>query len=152
MQVDEFVTALVQHGGLSTLATATRIRNARFQGTLHKLMNGGVRQPTRDTAKSIADYFHVDIDAFYDPRTADREANRLGLKRQSPGFANIPQLPSYVAREDNGPGFARSLFDKETDQRLRRLTPSQLGGVQAVVIAHLDAIEAQGPTAKTARS
>lgn len=55
-----------------------------FQGTLNKITNGRVANPTRPTAERIAKHFNIPVEAVYDPHVAEATARELGLDEPAP--------------------------------------------------------------------
>ena len=71
MKPFELVSALVARaGGSSKVARAMGKRVS--QSTLHKICDGKVASPKADSAKAIADFFELPLEAIYDERVASR--------------------------------------------------------------------------------
>jgi hypothetical protein len=139
MQPHELVQRLVRQTGKSTLQVAVEMHRASFQGTLHKLIGGQVASPSRQTAQRISRYFKIPIEAMYDSAVARRVAVEQGLVA---GAVHEPVTPYKVTT--NGALETRAkaapVFSARTEQRLRALDPAQRKHVEAIVVAHLDAI------------
>ncbi len=84
MQPHELIAALVRNTGKPLLQVATEMDRASFQSTLHKLVNGQIVAPTRPTAKKVADYFELPVEALYDARLATQIAVERGIDITAP--------------------------------------------------------------------
>lgn len=139
MKPHELIAALVQRSGKSTLLVAREMRNARFQGTLHKFAAGLVASPARRTAETIATYFDIPVDALYDPAVSSRVARERGLVRAPsaiPQRVEAPAPPAYLVKS----AVRLTRLAPDIEKRLRGLTDLQRHGLETVMRAYLDTL------------
>lgn len=109
------IAALAERTGESVTQLATRMDRATFQGTLHRFLTGASPNPTRYTAKRIAKFFDVPVDALYDGELAAAEATRLGVPldfkpaARPEGERRKPSKPSKAPKASAGQVFFRQL-------------------------------------------
>lgn len=134
----ELVDAILKSRGLSPYATAKAMNRVSFQPTLHKFLHGQIDSPTRPTAKRIADFCKVPIEAIYDAAIATRIAKELGLDKGTTPIAPAPKpanepVPIYTARKGNQ-------FTAVTMTRIAALSPKQFKALNHMVQAYLDGV------------
>jgi hypothetical protein len=152
MKPHELIKLLADRTGKPTLQLAKDIHKATFQGTLHKLINGNVPKPTQPTAKRIADYFGLPLDAMYDERVATQIAIERGLVYPQPVAAappvaareSTPAAPTPITR-------ARRTLPPAILDRMQDLSQAQMEALTAMVKAYLDGVAPQVSAVKIQR-
>jgi len=148
MQPHELIAELVRRTGKSTLQVAREMQKASFQGTLHRYINGNASNPTRQTAKAIADYFNLPVDALYDKALALRIAKERGL-------APDTRLPPVVLAQEPAP--VRKYHEAEEAlpavlmARIKRLKAEHRKGLISMMETYLDAVDPMHAHAGKAR-
>lgn len=148
MKPFELIAALVQRSG-TTLAVAKNMKDAGFQGTLHKFITGQVRTPERSTAETIARHFGLPVDALYDTTVSRRLARELGLLDGTAiAMAREPsrEEPPRPAVPLSGP------FSAATHRRIASLSPEQCAQLELLIVVHLDAVAPKPSAAKRKRA
>lgn len=91
MNASEFFSYLLNKSGHNPTSLATELakqgNEAVDQSILHRLKSGKTKEPKRHNVRPIADFYGVDIEAFYDPAIAAGEAARLS---RSAGLSDLP--------------------------------------------------------------
>lgn len=82
MKPHQLIHALMIDKGLDASASklAHRLRRPKMQPSIHRFLYGEVSNPAHKTAKPIADFFGIPVDALYDDRLATSIAHERGLK------------------------------------------------------------------------
>lgn len=150
MKPHELIARLVKATEKSTLQVATEMHRASFQGTLHKLINGEVDSPSRQTAERIARYFKLPADALYDATLATRIARERGLLSPQAGAKLEVREPEGAWAVQSIPIPSRGRFAPAVESRIGGLDHHQLKALEAVVVAFLDATSPKQSTAKRA--
>jgi hypothetical protein len=78
VQPNELVRGLIDQSGERLTVVANRIQ-AGFQPTLHKFVSGRTREPSRQTAALIAEFFRIPLEALYDEEVATKVAAERGI-------------------------------------------------------------------------
>lgn len=78
VQPNELVRALIDQSGERLTVVANRIQ-AGFQPVLHKFVSGRTKEPSRQTAALIADFFKIPLEALYDEEVASQVAAERGI-------------------------------------------------------------------------
>jgi DNA-binding XRE family transcriptional regulator len=143
MNPHELVDALVKRTGLPLLEVATQMDKASFQPTLHKFVNGLVSNPSRKTAKKIADYFELPTDAMYDKALATRIAHERGLHVQKGGVK-----PVELKAQERSARYTSGGLHKSILARIDALTSKQLKGLEQLIKTYLEAIEPEADHSK----
>jgi transcriptional regulator with XRE-family HTH domain len=124
------------------LQIAKEMDSESFQGTLHKYVNGRVPSPTQRTARKIADYFEVPIDAIYTKAAAEKVAAERAAAKflpSAPGTAPAADAAESAGVYQMTKAPAHQLSNT-LQLRIQALTPDQLRGLETVVGAYLDAV------------
>lgn len=134
----ELIDAILKSRGLSPYATAKAMNRVSFQPTLHKFLHGQIESPTRPTAKRIADFCKVPIEAIYDASVATRIGKELGLHNGSTAIEPAPNpvkepVPIYTARKGNQ-------FTAATMARIATLSAKQFKALNSMVQVYLDGV------------
>lgn len=134
----ELIDAILKSRGLSPYAAAKAMNRASFQPTLHKFLHGQIESPTRPTAKRIADFCKVPVEAIYDAAVATRIGKELGLHKGDAAIAPAPKpanepVPIYTARKGNQ-------FAVSTMTRIAALSPKQFKALNQMVLVYLDGV------------
>lgn len=103
----DFYQALLSRDGFNTTSLARHLRahhftEKRLQTQLSRWEGRKSHEPRMATLEPVADFFGVDVKAFYNPAVAAKEARRLGLPgagtvRESEN-RNVQNLPAEAAR------------------------------------------------------
>jgi len=139
----QLIAELVRHTGKSTLQVAKEMHSPSFQGTLHKYINGLVPNPSRPTAAKIAKYFDLPVDAVYDQAQATKAAKDRGIALPSKAWGVAEPTAIYNA------ALRSKKLTPATEQRIQALDDDQLKGLEAVVLAYLDAVAPRGRAKNT---
>lgn len=141
----KLVELLASKSGLSLLELAKRMHKASFQGTLHKFVHGSVESPSRATAKRIADYFKIPLDALYDARIAAQIAVEQGLIYSSTTVATPLQVNQPPPRwESPAPApiqLRPTSLSPALMARIDRLAPHQLQQLMTMIELFLDSMQ-----------
>lgn len=142
----ELIAALVERTGRSLLQIAEDMAPGRnFQPTLFRFTTGQVANPSRATAKRIADYFDLPVDALYDARLASQLAQARGL---APATSSAPQVQEADARYVVAASGDAAWPDRSVGRRIARLSDNQRAHLTALVIAFLDAVQPDSTDSK----
>lgn len=145
MEPHELVAALIRKTGKSTLQVAIEMDRASFQGTLHKYINGGVRSPSHTTAKKIADYFGLNIEALYDRAHAAKAAKDHDVDIVV-WDGKSGQTTTFIQAKESSAEYRISRhFNKRTRERIEALDDHQFHALESVIQSYLDAIQAAAP-------
>ena len=150
MKPHALIAALVRGTKKPPLQVAREMKNANFQGTLHKFMAGNVASPKRSTAEVIAAYFDLPVDALYD----DAVASRIAVER---GVTAAAGAASAAVREHAPPVYMEAhpsrapRFAADVERRILRLSESQRLGLETIMRAYLDTLAPTSASAKTRR-
>lgn len=131
---------MLRRKGLSPYAAAKAMHKQSFQPTLHKFLHGQIAVPTRGTAKRIADFLAIPIEAIYDPAVSSRIAQEQRLTGEvypepmpaSPLNSNEP-VPIYEVRR-------QQQLSVEITSRISELNAKQFKALEQLVLVYLDSI------------
>lgn len=179
MEPYRLIAALVERSGRPVADIAREMDKATFQGTLHRYLNGKSPQPSRYTAKRIADFFRLPIEVIYDPEVAGYYAEELGIDLNTkvpeavPGSRRVkPKAGGFFGQVDevlNGGEFKvkepakpyepppapqnlRALFPPEMLASIARLSAPQLAALHTVVGSFLSVADVAYQTTKRHRA
>lgn len=79
MQPYQLIAALMHAQKLKTNALASSMRKPALQPTLHRFLDGKVKEPARSTAEPLATYFGIPVEAIYNQIEATKIASARGL-------------------------------------------------------------------------
>lgn len=146
----QLITELIRATKKSTLQVAAEMDKPSFQGTLHKFASGNVPNPSHATARKIADYFNLPIEAIYDKSAATHIARERGLiaDKTERGRAHHIDEPAVAPHKVRQIKPARTLNDKLLD-RISALDDVQLQALESVIKSFLDAVS---PAAKVSKA
>lgn len=145
MQPHALIAALIAATKKSTLQVAAEMDKPSFQGTLHKFAHGLVPTPSHKTARKIADYFQLPIEAIYDKAVAARIARERGVNAWT-GPASAPHQPQQLELQEPGPQPYRigskpsRALNSVLIERIGRLDAAQLATVEGLITSYLDAV------------
>lgn len=145
MKPHELLQHLAEATGLATLELATQIHKPTFQGTLYRLMLGESKAPKRETAKRIAAYFEIPIDALYEDSIATEVAAARGFIKRT--ASPIP-YPSTALKADEPPpqhslvvkGIKSRVLSRNLLDRIAKLDAKQFKTLEGVIETYLDAV------------
>lgn len=134
MQPFELVNALFkQQKDITSVSQLARaMHNQGFQPTLYKFLSGGTRNPDRETAKRIAKFFDLPVDAIYDATLATRLARERGITDAAPAQVAEPESTAQYKVERRG-------LPRQTLDRIATLRPDQIDALDRIVRAYLGA-------------
>jgi hypothetical protein len=132
------IKALADRSGLSTRQLAIEMDKASFQGTLYKLIHGQIETPTQPTAKKVAAYFDLPLEALYDRSVAQRIAVERQIEHLFPVGAREPK----VIHHEKGAGKA-NVLPQQMLARISLLNKKQFKALQAMIDAYLDTVVPQ---------
>jgi transcriptional regulator with XRE-family HTH domain len=79
MDGPSLLKSLMDAAGDNAYAVATSLRKPALQSYIWKFLNGKAKEPRRASLQPLADRYRVPVDAFYDPKLAERLAVERGL-------------------------------------------------------------------------
>ena len=79
MQPHQLIAALMHAQQIRTNALAASMRKPALQPSIHRFLAGQVKEPARSTAEPLAAFFHIPVEALYNPAEAARIAKARGL-------------------------------------------------------------------------
>jgi transcriptional regulator with XRE-family HTH domain len=79
MDGPSLLKSLMDAAGDNAYAVATSLRKPALQSYIWKFLNGKAKEPRRASLQPLADRYRVPVDAFYDPKLAERLAIERGL-------------------------------------------------------------------------
>lgn len=88
----QLLAALMHEKGLGSLPLARALGRPALQAPIHRFMRGNVAAPEPSTARPIAAYFDLPLEALYDEKVASRIARERGL-------TILPEESSAVSRK-----------------------------------------------------
>lgn len=80
MQPHQLIAALMHAQQLRTNALAASMRKPALQPSIHRFLAGQVKEPARSTTEPLAAFFHIPVEALYNPVEAARIAKQRGLE------------------------------------------------------------------------
>lgn len=146
---------LIQHlmakTGKSTLQIAKDMHRASFQSTLHKFVHGDITVPTHGTAKRIADYFDLPIEAMYDSKVAAKYAQERGLAYQ-PGTPSSLAIHAHEeAPTKLTPKATVRQLPAATLARISSLNKEQFSALDLMITSYLNTVAPEASMSKELR-
>lgn len=132
MDSRELLQALLTKHRLNPTSLAKKVKFPKRQSNLAKYLDDPAMQPRINTMKPFADFFKINVQAFYDDRIAHAEGMRLGLvpttgaskpadQAKANGDVKVVDLPMPVsAPQSVGEAFLRVVAAfRSQDQAVR---------------------------------
>jgi len=128
----ELIFALMADAGLGPLPLAKKLGKASLQAPLHRYTRGMVPSPDISTARPLAKFFNLPVEAIYDEKVATAIAKERGIK--------VVPIPAPKPRQKKAGMSPEALWiARELDQL--ELTDEEL---QAVMEQVRDVLHARG--------
>jgi len=125
----ELIAALMAKEG-GSLPLARKMGKPKLQPSLHRFAAGGVDSPAMTTAKPLAAYFKLPLDAIYDEKTATQIAKERGV-------VALPPRPPSTPRRPRASGSAARLMQRlselEDDDLREQAAQTALAAIERLV-------------------
>jgi hypothetical protein len=92
----QLVAALMAREGLGPLPLAKKMGHVRLQPQIHRFSKGEVAEPAPSTAKPLAAYFKLPLEAMYDEKVATAVARERGITELP---AQLPAAKKRAAKQ-----------------------------------------------------
>ncbi|MCL4695487.1 MAG: hypothetical protein KJ023_00270 [Burkholderiaceae bacterium] len=93
------LAALMREKGLGSLPLARAIGKPALQAPIHRFMHGNVAAPEPSTARPIAAYFSLPLEALYDEKVAAKVARERGLSVVATPTSSTPRKRSSAPQD-----------------------------------------------------
>lgn len=115
MDPRQLLQTLMELSGDNPNSLAGKLRQKTKQPQLFKFLSGISKEPRRSTLQPVADFYKINVEAFYDPAVAAQVMENLKADRPLMGAA--APLPTPTVQASASPTVTR--FEQRAGQRRR---------------------------------